>query len=163
RLYERSWRPAGAARGAVVIVHGLKDHGGRYAAAAEELARRGFAVYALDLRGHGRSDGPPVRVDSFDDYLDDLALFVGRVRERGRPLFRFGHSMGGAIAPLFVLERRADVQGLILSAPALRVAVSPVLAATTRALGTVAPGLPVLSLASEDFSRDPAVVRENEE
>jgi alpha-beta hydrolase superfamily lysophospholipase len=168
RLFEQHWRPAGAdARGVLVLVHGLKDHSARYASAAETLARRGFAVYAFDLRGHGRSDGARVAIDAFAEYLDDLDRFLACVRERepARPTFLFGHSMGGAIVTLFAIERRPALAGIVLSAPALRVAddVPAVLVGSTKLLGAVLPGLPVFGLESAGFSRDPAVVRENDE
>jgi alpha-beta hydrolase superfamily lysophospholipase len=96
----QSWRPEGRPRSALVIVPGLKDHGGRYAEAAERLALEGHAVYVFDLRGHGLSAGERAYVRSFDDYVADLAAYVAfvRAREPGAPLFVFGHSMGGAIA-----------------------------------------------------------------
>ena len=68
----------------------------------------GYTVYAMDLRGHGRSDGPRCFVRRFDQYLDDLDLFLDRVhgREPGKPLFLFGHSMGGLIAAKWAITRR---------------------------------------------------------
>jgi hypothetical protein len=88
-LYGQAWRPQSAPpRGALIIVHGLKDHGDRYAELATRLAARGFAVYAADLRGHAHSEGTRVWIDSFDDYLDDLDVYVKRVAARepgGRP------------------------------------------------------------------------------
>ncbi len=161
-LYEQSWRPAGAVRAAVVIVHGLKDHSDHYGDLARALAADGFAVYAMDLRGHGRSAGDRVWVDSFDDYLDDLDAFVKRVRERepGKPVFLFGHSMGGAIVTLWTLTRQPDLAGVILSGPALQpgAGVNGFLIAVTKLLGSLAPHLRVLDLKDADFSRDPAVV-----
>ena len=78
-LYARSWSPQGEARGSFVIVHGLRDHGDRYRDLARELNRRGVAVYAMDLRGHGRSEGARASVDKLDRHVDDLALFIERV------------------------------------------------------------------------------------
>jgi len=163
QLFHQRWGPKeGPVRGALVVVHGLKDHSGRYAQFAAGLARQGFAVYAFDLRGHGRSDGERVAVDVFDDYLRDLGAFVDRVRvlERGKPLFVFGHSMGGAIVALYAMTRQPYVQGVILSAPAIKVDVSGVTVDATLLLAELLPDLPLLALSAEDCSRDAAVVQE---
>ena len=161
-LYDQAWRPAGPARAVLVVLHGLKDHSSRYAALAQALVDRGFAVYAFDLRGHGESPGERVWVDSFDQYLDDLDAFMKLVRQRepGRPVFLFGHSMGGGIAALWTITRQPDLAGLVLSGPALKpgAGVSRFLIGATKILSAVAPHLKVLDLKDEDFSRDPAVV-----
>ena len=109
-LYEQSWLPEGPARAVVVLVHGINEHSGRYARLAGDLNQRGFAVYAMDLRGHGRSDGDRVAIRSFDQYLDDLRLLLSRVaaREPGKPLFLFGHSMGGTIAALLAIAQATE-------------------------------------------------------
>jgi acylglycerol lipase len=162
QLYEQAWHPAAAARAAVVIVHGLKDHSARYAALAARLTQLGFAVYAFDLRGHGRSSGIRVFVHKFDEYLDDLAIFLARVavREPGRPVFLFGHSMGGAIVTLYALTRAPALAGLVLSAPALRVDVSGFKRAATRAVAALKPDAAVFQLDLAQFSRDERVVAE---
>jgi acylglycerol lipase len=163
RLFEQSWRAEKDPVGILVIVHGLKDHSGRYSEVSQELARDGYAVQSYDLRGHGDSAGDRVWIESFDDYVKDLRIFLARVRNQypGKPLFLFGHSMGGAIATLFVLRDHPDIQGLVLSAPALKRGenVSGFLAATAKLLGTVAPRLAVLNLDDNDFSRDRSVIK----
>lgn len=160
-LFEQSWRPA-EPKAVLVIMHGLKDHSSRYAATAEALTGHGFAVNAFDLRGHGNSAGDRVRVESFDEYVSDLAAFVERVRARepGKPIFVMGHSMGGAIVTTYVLTRKPDVKGMVLSAPALKPGseVSGFLIGVTKVLGGLLPGMGVLDLKDEHFSRDPAVV-----
>jgi len=167
QLFSQSWRPAGEEpRAVLIVVHGLRDHSSRYGELAEHLVGQGFAVYAFDLRGHGHSEGVRVHIDSFDEYTSDLGLFLDRVRQRepGRPVFLFGHSMGGAIVTLFTLEKKPDIQGLVLSAPALKPGadVSRALIATTKVVGGILPNLKVLELDPKQFSRDPAVVKENE-
>lgn len=167
QLFSQSWRPAGEeTRAALIVVHGLRDHSSRYAELAEHLVGQGFAVYAFDLRGHGRSEGVRVHIDSFEEYLTDLGIFLERVRkqEPGRPVFLFGHSMGGAIATLFALEKKPDIAGMVLSAPALKPGadVSKALIAMTKVIGGMLPNLKVLELDPKQFSRDPAVVKENE-
>lgn len=160
-LFEESWHPAAAPRAVVVIVHGLKDYGHRYAALASELVGKGFAVYAFDQRGHGHSAGARAYVEHFDEYEKDLSRFIDRVaaREPGRPIFLVGHSMGGAIATLYTLDHGDRLAGLVLSAPALarNPDVSGAAIGFTKFLSAIAPSLRVLSLDDDRFSRDPAV------
>jgi len=163
-LYQRIWLPRGDAVAVVVVLHGVIEHSGRYAALAEDLNRHGYAVYAMDLRGHGRSGGPPVLVRSFDQYLDDLQLLLGRVaaREPGKPLFVFGHSMGGLIATLLAATRTVEVNGLVLSAAALRVApgVFPVLRHLAALVARVWPTLRLVRVDGARISRDPEVLEQ---
>ena len=122
-LFERRWLPDGGPRAEVLLVHGLIEHGGRYAPTAEALARHGFAVSVTDLRGHGKSEGPQCWIRAFDEYLDDLDVFFDRGvrRAEGKPLFVLGHSLGGLIALLWCIRRQEGPSGLILSGPALQV------------------------------------------
>jgi alpha-beta hydrolase superfamily lysophospholipase len=162
KLFEGRWRPSGEARACLVIVHGLKDYGGRYAELANALASRGVAVHAADLRGHGRSDGERVWIRSFDEYLSDLDLVVNRAREAypGRPIFLFGHSMGGTIVTLYTITRRPDLGGLILSAGSLKPAagLTPRKVRKAKLLSMLTPRRRTLKLQNDQFSRDPAVV-----
>ena len=123
-LFEQSWMPTGRPRATVVLIHGLIEHSGCHAGTALELVRHGFSVHAMDLRGHGRSEGPRCDVRSFDQYLLDLDIFFERVlREAGdRPLFLMGNSMGGLIITLWAILRQPQIRGLILSGPLLALA-----------------------------------------
>jgi alpha-beta hydrolase superfamily lysophospholipase len=99
-------------------------------------------------------------VDAFDDYILDLHSFVADVRQRepNRPIFLFGHSMGGAIATLYAETRDPDLAGLVLSAPALRHHVGDVDHAFLDLTSALFPYVGVLSLEEHDFTRDPAVL-----
>jgi alpha-beta hydrolase superfamily lysophospholipase len=161
QLYGQHWRPrSGAIRGVVVIHHGLADHSARYAGFAEELARAGYAVWALDMRGHGRSAGPRVTADRVDDFLDDLDAFMAEVRraEPGQPIFLFGHSLGGMIVTLDAIERQPALAGLIVSGPALAFDAPPIQAAAIRFIAGIAPGAPLLATPHGDFSSSRAVI-----
>ncbi len=162
KIFIQWWKPKTKARAAVILVHGLKDHSNRYAPLAEKLSRDGFAVYALDLRGHGHSSGMRVWVESFDDYLDDVGLLAKRVATEVGPTktFVFGHSMGGAIATLYTLKHQSELSGLVLSGAALQADVSWVKSVGTKVVGTLAPRAGVFDLDIEKFSRDPSVVQE---
>lgn len=117
------WPVNGVARATVALVHGLAEHAGRYAGLAQRLNGAGIELLSVDLRGHGRSPGKRVWVERFDEYLDDAHALVEFASRRGTPLFLMGHSMGGAIAALYALERLepngAPCTGLILSSAAL--------------------------------------------
>jgi acylglycerol lipase len=161
-LFEQSWHPASPPRALLIAHHGLKDYSDRYGAFAERLVADGIAVYAYDMRGHGRSAGPRASIDSIDDLLDDLAIFLDRVRARepGTPLFLLGHSVGGLAVTLFTLERRPALAGLIVLAPAIRVEAMPLQAAATPMVATLLPNLPVVDVPDTAFLRTPAAAAE---
>jgi acylglycerol lipase len=122
RLHGQGWMPE-PAWGVIVIVHGIAEHGGRYAWLAERANVRGIGVLTVDLRGHGRSPGERSYVERFDDYLLDVDALWAKAQElaAGRPLFLMGHSMGGAIALRWAAQRRQAMAGLILSSAALKI------------------------------------------
>jgi alpha-beta hydrolase superfamily lysophospholipase len=160
-LFEQAWRPAqGQPRATFVIMHGLLDHSSRYEELARTLVANGIAVHAFDLRGHGRSAGVRVAVDSFGDYVDDLAMFTERVRhqENDVPVFVMGHSMGGAIVTLYVLDKKPRLAGVVLSGPALHANVDGAKIAGTKAVAALSPNAGVFKLDIDKFSRDPKVV-----
>ena len=161
-LFERSWTPAARPRAAVVLVHGLIEHGGCHAGTARELVRQGFSVHAMDLRGHGRSEGPRCDVRSFDQYLLDMDIFFDRARreEHDRPLFLMGNSMGGLIITLWAILRQPQISGLILSGPLLALAdgLYPRLRHLTRVTAAVAPALRVTRIPFDWLASQPQVV-----
>jgi alpha-beta hydrolase superfamily lysophospholipase len=163
-LFERRWLPAAAQRGEVIIVHGFIEHGGRYQPTAEALAARGFAVSVTDLRGHGRSGSARCWVRSFDEYLNDLDCVVDRAQRRAddKPLFLFGHSLGGLIALLWCVERQPTLHGLILSGPALELPdrLFPWLRHVAKIISALFPRLRLVRMGGRNISRDEAVVKQ---
>jgi len=161
-LFEQSWASP-EARAAVVLVHGYGEHSGRYAAAARFLAEAGCAVQAFDLRGHGRSEGTRCFVSHFRDYLRDVdaALAVAAELWPRLPVFLMGHSLGGLICALFVLETERELDGLVLSAPSIKLGAdfNPVKSKMAELLGRPFPTLPTARFRAESLSRDPEVVR----
>jgi alpha-beta hydrolase superfamily lysophospholipase len=159
-IFTRCWRPAGKPRGVVVIAHGFNSHSGRYVDVAERFVEAGLAVYALDHRGRGRSEGERFHVDKFSDYVDDLATFIKRVktREPGLPVFLLGHSAGGVISSLYALDHPSEIAGLISESFAFELPAPGFALAALKGLSRIAPRLRVLKLKNEDFSRDPKVV-----
>ena len=161
KIFVRSWQPATAARAVVVICHGVKSHSGYYFWAAAQLVADGHAVYALDLRGRGRSEGERFYLERFQDYLDDVhaAVSLARSREPGLPVFLLGHSAGGVISSVYTLEHQTELQGFICESFAFQVYAPDFALAVLKGLSHLTPHLPVLDLKTEDFSRDPAAVQ----
>jgi len=162
RLHAQHWRSDADPAAILLLVHGYAEHCGRYDHVAEAFAETGAAVHAYDQRGHGRSDGPRAYVDDFGDYLADLDHFRRHVEAQSpdRPLFLFGHSMGGLAVLLYVLDRAVDVRGLILSAPPIEINpdLAPLLRRMAQFLGRWVPTFPTVRSPRDAISRDPAVV-----
>lgn len=160
-IFVRSWRPEGRARAVVCIVHGVKSHSGYYGWAAEQLTQAGLAVYAVDLRGRGRSDGPRLYVDDIAEYLADVDALLAHARQRepGLPVFLLGHSAGGVISSVYTLDHQAELAGLICESFAFKVFAPDVVLGLVKWLSRFLPRLPVLRLPTADFSRDPAAVQ----
>jgi acylglycerol lipase len=124
RLYMRR-REVANARAQILISHGFGEHSGRYGALTEHLVAHKYSVTAYDHRGHGLSDGLPGHVESFREYDDDLDKVVATVRSRSqaRRLFLIGHSMGGLIALRYTTRKSGMLDGAVISAPLIEVAV----------------------------------------
>ena len=164
RIFWQAWLPDGKPRGVVAMAHGASEHSGRYAWTGEQLAARGYALYALDHRGHGRSEGARAVIDRVDNAVADLGELIGiadgESDGQGKP-FLFGHSMGGFLALAFATRRQGEIEGLMLSAPvAVLEAASPVQRLAGRVLSAIAPKLGVYEIDSSTVSRDPEMVRD---
>ena len=161
-LFRGSWTPEGGRAADLAVVHGYCEHGGRYRLLAEALAPRGYAVHAVDLRGHGRSPGARGHITRFGDYVDDTLAFVAAVRrEHDGRVYLLGHSLGGLIAALCA-EGHDDFDGLILSSPFIRVGlpVSRAKIVAARLLSRLAPTRDVgNTLQASDLSHDEEIVR----
>jgi len=161
-LFRQAWRPTGPARAGLINVHGLGDHSGLYPSLVEHFTARGFAVYAPDVRGNGRSPGQRAYIERWDEYREDLERFVAVVRqeEPGLPIFLLGNSLGGLIVLDFVLHRPEGIRGVIAASPPLgRLGVPAPLLALGRVLSRVWPRFSIRTgMDLSGLARDPAVV-----
>ncbi len=163
-LFWRSWvqdKPVAS----LLIVHGLAEHSGRYERTASHFAERGLACYGFDLRGHGQSQGRRVHVDRFSDYQADVQAIRSLVARNhpGLPCFYLGHSMGGLIVVLCLLDHPSEVDGAIVSSPLLAPHPSAEPSAVTKLasglLSRLAPGMLISSgLDTSALSHDESVV-----
>ena len=162
-LYAVEWIPEGEMRGAICLFHGLGEHSGRYEHVAEFMNRNGYGVLAIDLRGHGNSEGQRGHSPGIEGMLNDLDLLINYATEKysDQPLFLYGHSLGGNLVLHYGLKRSPLVNGIVITSPFLRAAFEP--AAWKITLGKVMYTLwPSLSLGNEldpsALSKDQAVV-----
>jgi alpha-beta hydrolase superfamily lysophospholipase len=154
----------GTGRGAVALIHGYADYGGRYAHVAEAWAAKGLTTVAVDLRGHGRAEGRRGYCSRFLEYLDDVAELVELVSARapGAPRVLFGHSFGGLVASTAAIADAAPWRALILSAPYFGVAleVPPAKVFAGKIVSRIIPTLGLPSgLKGADMTHDAAVAK----
>jgi acylglycerol lipase len=159
-FFVRSLRPASNARGVVVIVPGFNSHSGYFGWTAEHLVAADLAVYAVDLRGRGQSDGERFYVEKFTDYVDDVSAVVtlAKSREPGLPTFLLGHSAGGVVGCLYALDYPRELTGLISESFAHEIPAPDFALAVFKGLGHIAPHAHILHLKNEIFTRDPKAV-----
>jgi lysophospholipase len=162
KLHITHWLPDGLPKAVVLLAHGYAEHAGRYGHVAKRLTDAGYAVYAIDHWGHGKSDGRPGFVPRFSAFTDGLAelLTLVEVNHGDTPRLLLGHSMGGLIATLFLIERQSAFVAAALSGPAIVPGAPPSRFTIwiSRFLSRFFPRLGVLALDANGVSRDPAVV-----
>ena len=162
KLFVRAWRPAASPRAVVGICHGFNSHSGHYSWVASQCVRNGLAVYAVDLRGRGKSEGERFYVESIDDYVEDVAALIklSKSREPGLPVYLLGHSAGGVTSCVYALEHQNEIAGLICESFAFQIPAPDFALAVLKGLSHIAPHTHALALNNADFSRDPAAVED---
>jgi len=144
-------------RAAILMLHGWSDHAGRWATVGERLKDAGYAVYLLDLRGHGRSGGQRGHLSRFSQLLGDLQAFRRAVRRRRAelPHILLGHSFGGLVTLRYLETQPGDpIAAAILSSPWLALTSAPPFwkQALARVCADLWPTLPIPA------SIDPALI-----
>lgn len=162
-LFERRWEPAGEPRAHLALLHGYGEHCSRYDHVARAMNSAGIAVHSYDQRGFGYSPGRRAYINEYDDLVRDLDAFLAHIRDRvaGKPFFMMGHSMGGQLLAVYLIEKQPEVRGAIFSSAFLQFAadVPKALVALSGVVGALLPWLPVSKVSTSTLSRDPAVVQ----
>ncbi|HET7690515.1 MAG TPA: alpha/beta hydrolase [Nocardioidaceae bacterium] len=160
--YWQAWLPD-ETKAVVLLSHGVSEHSGRYAHVGTRLADAGYAVYAIDHHGHGRSGGTPGNIGRMAWVVEDLHTLRRLATEQHPdvPVFVLAHSLGGLIALDYVTTKsQAGLAGLLLSGAAVDPAVgSRIERAVAPLVSRFAPNLRVTALSADAISRDPAVIR----
>jgi len=166
RIYFRKYITEKANK-TIIAVHGVGDHSGRYMNLVKHFNKKKTNFYLIDNRGHGKSDGKRGHILLFGQYLDDLRIFVDKVREEAthHDIFLLGHSMGGNIVANYLIQRDSYFTGAILSAPGFKIAakVNPVKKVMGELMSKIWPGLTMPSgLDTSHLTHDKKVITEYE-
>lgn len=163
-IFYQSWRPEGEPNAVLLVVHGLAEHCGRYMNVVNHFVPRGYAVFGLDLPGHGKSDGTRVYADGMRDFTSPLKTYFDMIQgwHPGTPIFMLGHSMGGLIGTCFLFDYQDKFKGAVISAPAVKVgaSISSVAIFLAKLLGQILPKLGLQGVDVSAVSSDPQVVKD---
>ena len=124
-LFYRSWLPEEGAANALVLFHRGHEHSARWQSAIEKLALPGFAFFAWDARGHGKSPGERGDAESFSAMVKDADCFVRHVA--GQYGFDYqniailAHSVGSVLVSTWIHDYAPPVRAVVLGSPALRI------------------------------------------
>ena len=162
-IYFQSWLPESEPKAVLLIVHGLAEHSGRYMNVVNHFVPLNYAVYGIDHLGHGKSDGTRVYVKRFDDYTNTLRVYVDMIQRwrPEKPIFLVGHSMGGLISAVYLLDHQAELAGAVLSGAAVKIPsnITPTILLLGKMISALIPRFGLLGLDANGVSRDPDVVR----
>ena len=161
-LHGQEWKPEGKAKAVIVLVHGLGEHCNRYQHLAEFYNKENIGVVSFDLRGHGKSEGLRGHAPSYDAICTDIQYCLDHAQEQypKTPVFLYGHSLGGALVLYFLLKKKPNIQGAIVTSPGLGTA-APVPAmklAAAKLMNRIAPTFSLPNdLDRSGLSHDPKV------
>lgn len=162
-IYYQCWLPDDELRAVLLVVHGMGEHGGRYMNYVDHLLPRGYAVYAVDHIGHGKSDGAREYVERFEDYIETLEIFNDLIRQwqPGKLVFMIGHSLGGLIGSIYLLDHQVGLAGAVISGPAVMVPdnVTATSILMGKLISAIMPRFGLIGLEAKGVSRDPEVVQ----
>jgi acylglycerol lipase len=114
-------------RAGIILVHGIGEHIQRYSHWVEKFKEKGFGVVGVDLPGHGKSDGKRGKLNSYSltDEMLDFLIAEFKKTFPGIPVFIYGHSLGGGIALQYILQKKPEIKGAVITSPWLRLSFEP--------------------------------------
>ena len=161
KIFTQSWK-VDQPKANLIVIHGIAEHSNRYLHLVEYCNENQMSVFALDLQGHGQSEGTPCNVNRYGDFLDEIEMFLSEIQSdlSDAPTFVFGHSMGGGLVAKLALDKKLNCNGIILSGALLKVNedISPVLQKLSPIISAIAPQLKTVQLEKDHISKDPKVV-----
>ena len=126
RFFGQYWQ-AEKTNAVLVLLHGMGSHSGRWSSMAKKLTENNFSVVSYDNFGHGKTLGKRGHNPSYEALLDVVDDVIREAKELflNKPVFLYGHSMGGNIVVNYVLRRKHSLNGVVASSPFLKLAFQP--------------------------------------
>ena len=126
-LFGQYWKPENETIAVINLIHGIGEHSTRYTSMAEYYTEKGIAIYAIDYRGHGKSEGKQGHTPSYEHLMKDVDLLLNYSKKDNKceKQFIYGHSLGGNIVINYILRRKPNITGLIASSPWLKLGFEP--------------------------------------
>jgi len=164
KMIGRVWIPIIPSKAVIALVHGMGEHSGRYKKLAAFFTEQGYAVIAFDQRGHGKSEGKRGHVSNYSVLIDGIDELLDKafIQFKDKPIFLYGHSMGGNLVLNYILRKPFKVKGAIVTAPWLKLAFepSPIIVKLARIMRNVWPGFSQSSgLNTKHLSRDSDIIK----
>lgn len=119
--------PTTSCQAVMTLIHGMGEHAERYTHVADFFANHGVATVSIDLRGHGNSEGKRGHTPSYEALMNDIDKLISKAKELfpNVPLIMYGHSMGGNLTLNYIIRRKPEIVGAIVTAPYLKLAFEP--------------------------------------
>ncbi len=164
KMFGQVWQPIDEPKAVIALIHGMGEHSGRYRKFAEFFTSNGFAVISFDQRGHGKTKSKQGHILHFNQLLEGVEELIERanLRFKYKPLFLYGHSMGGNVALNYSLKKSNSIKAVIATGPWLKLAFEPPAFQLKLAqiMKNLYPGFTQASgLKTSHLSRDPEVVK----
>ncbi|PLK45632.1 alpha/beta hydrolase [Emticicia sp. TH156] len=163
KVFFQQWLPEQQADGIIALVHGLGEHSGRYEHVAEFFTAHNYGVIAVDTYGHGQTTGKRGHAESMEAYMQQIERLLTLAAQAvpQKPVFLYGHSMGGTLVLNYLFRYHPSIAGVIATSPAVRPGFAPpkFLLAIGRLARMVAPSFTQSnSLDLNYLSHDPGVM-----
>ena len=126
KFYGQYWE-AENTKAVVVLAHGMGEHSSRYKHVAKKLTDNNFSVVAFDHFGHGKTEGKRGHNPNFEAVLESISKVIEKARKLfpGKPVFLYGHSMGGNAVVNYSIRKEHQLKGIIATSPFLKLAFKP--------------------------------------